>query len=113
VVASISAVDTTIDVEWCGYTDNLLGDPNRKDIRIELANGTVLYRRITASSEISATVERLTIDAALGVAVTPADVVLVSFITLMRQESDAAEFSYWTGDVAETALSLKGFRHEL
>jgi hypothetical protein len=113
VVATISSVATTIDVEWCGYTDNLFGDPNRKDIRIELANGTVLYRRITATSEISATVERLTIDSALGVTVGLGEAVLVSYITLMRLESDAAEFAYWSGDVAETVASFKGFRHDL
>lgn len=113
VVANISAVATTIDVEWAGYVDHLLGDPNRQDIRIQLTDGTVLYRRISTATEISGSVERLTIDSALGVAATVAEVALVSFITLMRLESDAAEFAYWTGNIAETAASFVGFRHEL
>lgn len=113
VAADIGSSATTIDVRWAGYTDYLLGDPTRKDLRIVLRNGTVLYRRITGATEISASVERLTIDAALGVAVAAADVVLVSYLTLMRNVSDAAEFAYWTGDIADTALSLKGFRHVL
>lgn len=113
VVASISSGATTIDIEWAGYTDNLFADRNRQDIRIELANGTVLYRRITASTVISSSLERITIDSALGVAVTTEEVALVSYIAPMRLESDAAEFAYWTDEIADTTARFKGFRHEL
>ena len=41
-----------------------------RDIRIELTNGNVYYRRIVASTVLSGTVERLTLDSVLGVSVT-------------------------------------------
>jgi hypothetical protein len=113
IVAPVTAIATTIDVSWCGYTDFLLGDCNRQDIRIQLANGSVLYRRITGSSEISSSVERLTLGSALGVAVAVADVVLVSFIAPMRMQSDAAEIAWWTDSIADVSCSFQGFRHEL
>src|SRR5690606_14439274 len=98
------------DVAWMGYTEYLWGDPNRRDIRIQLTDGTVLYRRITGAMEIEAG-ERLSIDEPLGVDVPPEGFALVSWLMLMRQESDAAEFAWWRGDVVDTATTFRGFRH--
>ena len=78
-----------------------------------LGSGAAYNRRITGSSVISASVERLTIDSALGVAVQPADVALISFIDLMRHESDAVELHWWRCDVVEAALVLRGSRNDL
>lgn len=113
VVATVGDSELAISVAWLGYTRYLQLDPNRRDIRLELANGTVLYRRITGSTELSATVERLNIDAALGVTVQPADVVAVSFMMLARQESDAAELAWWTGEVVDAAGTFRSFRNEV
>lgn len=110
-VATVGSSGTALDVRWTGYTQYLQGEIHRKDIRIELFDGTVLYRRITGSTELDADTERLVIDAPPGQTIEPADVALISWLALMRQESDAAEFAWWTGDVAETAATFKGFRH--
>lgn len=113
VVASIAATALTIDVEHCGYTLLIDEDINRRDIRIELHNGTVFYRRITASVEVSATVERLSIDADLDQLVAPADIRSVSYMALVRLEADAAEIAWSRWDVAQSSLTTRGARNDL
>src|SRR5690606_30459583 len=48
-VAAIAGSSQALSVEWAGYTQFGLGKPNRRDVRIELDDGTVFYRRITAA----------------------------------------------------------------
>lgn len=111
--AGAGSAATTLDVVHCGYTANLAQGIGRRDIRVVLSSGAAYHRRITGSSVISASVERLTIDSALGVAVQPADVASISFMDLMRHESDAVELSWWRSDVVESALILRGSRNDL
>lgn len=111
--AIIGSSDLAIDVEACGYTAHLYGQPGRMDLRIELTDGTVFYRRVTGASEISASTERVLIDSALGREVAPAEVLQVSFIMLARLDSDALEISHWTGDTAESVTTFRGYRHDL
>ena len=111
--ATIAAGATSLDVHWCGVSETLAGDTTRRDLRIELVDGTVLYRRVTATSEVSSSVERLTLDSPLGVEVAPEGFALVSWLTLARQETDTAEFAWWSGDVVQTTCSYRGFRHDV
>lgn len=113
VVADIGMTAQTIDVEHCGYTLNVEQGIARRDIRIQLANGTVFYRRITGSAEVSGTVERLSIDSALGQLVDKDDIALVSFMALSRLEADAAEISWWRWDVAEARLNTRGMLNDI
>lgn len=113
VTASIGNAALAIDVEWCGYSLYLAGDVQRRDIRIETTSGLVLYRRITSSSEINPTTERLIIDTALGVDLDPIDIVQVSFLSLCRQASDAAEFGWFTGASAMSSTTMKAIRHDV
>lgn len=110
-LSPVANTDTTIDVAWAGITEFLFGDPNRRDLRIELTDGTVLYRRVIAAEVIDANTERLTIDAALGRNVQPDDVALAHWLVLMRQDADAAEMQWFSGDCIETSMSFRGFRH--
>lgn len=110
VKATIASNSLSIDVGWIGYTKYLADDPSRRDIRIELTNGTVFYRRVTGAAEVDANTERLSIDAQLGVTVTTAQIALVSFLMLMRQSSDSAEIAWFTGDAAEASATFRGFR---
>lgn len=113
VVASIDSAATTIDVAHCAYTRSIAQAVGRRDIRIELASGAVHYRRISNSVEVSATVERLTIDSALGVTVAPADVRAISYLSPVRLESDAAEIA-WTGtQIAEARLTTRASKNDL
>lgn len=109
-VAVIGDTAQAIDVEWTAYTLQLEVDPGRRDLRIELVDGSVFYRRVLGSLEISSEVERLQIDQALGVTVLPGSVAKISFMALCRNDSDATELAYWTGDVAESAGIFRSFR---
>lgn len=92
----VSANDTTMDVEYVGYTRFAAGRPGRRDIRIGLTDGTVLYRRITGATEISTRTERLAIDAILGRAIAVSDVQSICYMTLCRQDQDEIELHHDT-----------------
>lgn len=111
--STISDSATSIEVEATEYARQIDLAPGRADVRIELSDGAVFYRQITGASEISATVEQLQIDAALGRAVLPSEVVAISFMALSRLDSDAVELSHWTGEVAESAVAFRSFRHDV
>lgn len=110
VLADIASGVNTVDVSWIGYTDQLVGQPGRSDIRIQLHDGTVFYRRITGATVIDSTRERLSLDSALGVAVPKSSIALVSWMALMHNASDSAEFAWFTGDAAETSATFTGYR---
>lgn len=112
-VAPVTAVATTLTIEWAGYTLFGRAQPNRRDIRIELLDGTVLYRRITGSAEGIET-EQLTIDAALGQPIAPADVLLISFLVISEQASDRVELQHSTDADGITLVStqFRGIRDD-
>ncbi|SFB65560.1 hypothetical protein SAMN04244574_04842, partial [Azotobacter beijerinckii] len=113
-VATVTAVATTLDVANVGYTRFGQSRPGRRDIRIELWDGTAFHRRITGSSELSADVERLAIDSPLGVQVEPAEVLRISWLTLCRLDSDSLEIHHETDSegVANCALVFRGVRDD-
>lgn len=111
--APIGASDTTIDVAHCGYTDHINQALGRRDIRIITTAGTVYYRRITLSAEISATVERLTISSALGASLAVSDIAAISFMRLARLDTDSVEIAWHRWDVAECAVTTRGIRNDL
>jgi len=111
--ATVAEDAFALPVEWLGYTLFLAGDPGRRDIRIALRDGTVLYRRIVGATETDAATEQLNIDAPLGLEVHPQDVDAISFMTLCRQQADAAELAYWTADAAESSTTWTGLTHDV
>lgn len=94
VLSSIGSSATAITVEWSGYTILGARAPNRQDIRIELNDGTVFYRRVTASAESGGN-EILTIDTSLGQTVAPSAIRSVSFMVLSTT-SDSVEIDHVT-----------------
>lgn len=110
---TVGALDTALEVELCHYTKQVAQRVGRRDIRIKLHDGTVLYRRITGSEELSATVERLTIDEAPGMTITPEQVAVISFMTLSRLDGDAAEIAWWTWQHAESALRTRSATNDV
>ncbi|MFY1053546.1 hypothetical protein ACOQNP_18160 [Ectopseudomonas khazarica] len=111
IVTTASAVATTIDVESVGYTRFSNGKPGRRDIRIELWNGTVLMRRITGAIELDGQTERLALDAALGIELLPSDVGRISWMNLMRFEADSQRIDHMT-DSEGVATWATVFREE-
>lgn len=112
-VNTVAASGTTMQVAWCGYAQHLVGEVGRRDIRILLTDGTVAYARISDAVELTSEVEQLTLEAGPGVDVTPATVASISFMALMRQQSDAAELAFWTADVAESRTTWQGFNNDV
>jgi hypothetical protein len=111
-VASAGSGATSLDVEAFGLDDADL-PTTRRDIRIQFANGSVVYRRITNVTTPSAGVERITLDSALGTAITPGDGTVISWLWLARQSADVNALGYWTGDCIETSLQFEGVNHDL
>ena len=110
-VATVSALATTLDIENIGYTRFSNGKPGRRDIRIELLDGTVFMRRLSSSTELSSQVERVTLDSVLGIEVQPHQVARISWMNLMRFESDAQEIEHLT-DSQGVAAWATAFREE-
>lgn len=111
IVAPVSALANTIDVAAIGYARFSGGRPGRRDIHITLTNGTVLMRRITGAVELSADVERLGLDAALGVDVDPGQIMRVSWMVLCRFSDDTQELEHVT-DSEGVATWATVFREE-
>ena len=100
------AAGSTMDVTNGGYTAYLHGQNGRRDIRVQLADGTVLYRRIIASAEIDTDTERLQLDSAWPSTIAKANVVSISFMALCRLDTDAVEIQHWTDSVGTAACAV-------
>jgi hypothetical protein len=113
-VATVSSVATTMDIASIGYTRFSAGKAGRRDIRIELWDGTVRMRRIIGSTEIDSQVERLALDSALGIEVQPHQVARISWMNLMRFESDVQRIQHMTDSegVAAWATAFKEERDD-
>ena len=108
-VQTALASENTIFIEWQGYTDNYQIHETRRDILIELRTGVKLYRRVTGADDTIAPVgtEALTLDATMGVDVTPANVLNISFLLLSRFDSDRFEINWHTPTVASCSATIK------
>lgn len=107
--APVAGGTTALQVRWAGYTQLGRSRHNRRDLRIELTDGTVLYRRIVAAVE-AGDVEMLTLSDALDAgAVAPERIRKVSFMALATLASDAVEIQYAT-DGDGMATSTLGWR---
>jgi len=105
--SNLASGGTSIPVENVGYTRQVGARVHRRDIRIELMTGQVFYRRITGSAEVDDDTETISINAALGVAVTPADVARISFMSLCRLDGDGVELAWFTGDAAQAVTNMR------
>jgi len=101
---------TTLSVRWCGIARYLYGLPGRKHLRVELRDGSVLYRAVTAAQEVGQQSENLAIDAAFGRDVAPADVRVISWMALCTLAGDSVEIQHETDDdgTSTCALSFAG-----
>lgn len=95
--ASLAISGSSLQVEWAGYTQFGLGKPNRRDLRIELLDGTVFYRRVLGAIEGPRT-ETLTLDSALGVgAIDPSWIREINVLALSVLASDSIDIEHATG----------------
>jgi hypothetical protein len=106
---TIAGGSTSLSIEWTGYTLFGLGQANRRDLRIELTDGGVLYRRVTAAVEAGAT-ETLTLNASLDAgSIAPERIRAVSFMALCTQGSDETEIDHQT-DADGIATATTGWQ---
>jgi len=110
----VSSLATTLDIANIGYSRFASAKPGRRDIRIELWDGSVYFRRITGSSELSSDIERISIDATFGRQILPVDIVRISWLVLCRLDSDTVEIEHMTDSegLAATQLVFRGVRDD-
>ncbi|MCW0398775.1 hypothetical protein NB688_000589 [Xanthomonas sacchari] len=108
--ANASSGALELVTEWSGLADAGLAE-HRKDIRIELHDGSVIYRRITAVEELSDAQELLALDHQLDVAFRVQDVAAISFMALMRQDADVNRLNWFDHQTLQTEMTLKAVPH--
>lgn len=105
--ADIAAPDSSISVVWAGVTHSLQQQPGRRHIRIELYDGSVLYRRITGAQDNGAS-ERLALDSAPGVAIAATDIRQINWMMLATLAGDSVQLAHVT-DSMGIATSVATF----
>lgn len=108
---------TNLDIAFMGYTAYLRGLVGRTDIRIETPAG-IQYRQITGSTDLGNGRERIGLAAPLQLLLDPAAGVQISFLSVMRGNSDRLEWAWWSGDMggdnahADSPMPMRTYRHE-
>ncbi|MDE4924371.1 hypothetical protein PQH03_06990 [Ralstonia insidiosa] len=92
--AATTAGQPSIDIEMTGASLYLSGQRNRRDIRVELLDGRLFYRRITGATALDANTERVTLDSSLGINLAPAQVRKISYMAPSRLNSDSIEIQH-------------------
>jgi hypothetical protein len=112
-VAQVAPADGGITIANVSYSRFAGGAPGRKDIRIELRDGTVYHRRITGATEDGDT-EVLSLSP-LGATINPSDVARISFMALCRLDQDDIELLHETDADGITTCSVifRSVRDEL
>ncbi|WP_287916087.1 hypothetical protein [Comamonas sp.] len=108
------ASGAVLKVQRVGYARFGLGQQGRRDIRIELHSGAVIYRRITAAVESGPT-EELALDSSLPGVIAPEQIARISYMALCRLASDDIELEHLTDadGIARTAVNWRGVRDDL
>lgn len=98
-----------LDVVNIDYTTLYNQTINRRDIRIEMTNGDIHYRRIVASAVISNSVERLTLNNTLP----SSDIEKISFMMFGRLDTDAIELAWSYGDYVDVKLNFRSVNNDV
>jgi hypothetical protein len=114
VTQTIGGSSTQITVRNTGYTQYARQQNGRKDIRIELLDGTIHYRRVLDAAILSSTEENLEIDLALSTSVIqPSQIKLVSFLSLSRLDQDQLEIAWKTPQFAESNHLVRTLNYDV
>jgi len=84
-----------------------------RSIRIELIDGTVIYRDIQSATRINESSERLGLSTLLGIAFSPAEVKRISWLNRVRQDSDHLLLNHLTDAVMQCKSVFKEVRDGL
>lgn len=102
---AVTATGTQLTVAWQGYTQFDFVQVNRRDLRIELQDGTALYRRVTGSAETGDN-EVLQLDSALGVDVGPSAIRQINWMSLCAQANDTVQLQHVVDDAGVNVATL-------
>lgn len=94
--SAVTSGSVAIPMENCGYTAMNVRRPGREDLRFQMRDGSVFYRKVTASVVSSAAIETLTVDSGVPFNLDPAEVVCISFMQPSRLFSDFVELQHLT-----------------
>ena len=92
----ITPSSSTMVIQNIGYSRFISQAVSRKDIRIELYDGTVYYRRITGSTEIDNLSEALTVDSVFPSSILENEVRQISYMYLARLDSETLDRDWET-----------------
>lgn len=106
--APLGAGSNEITIEHIGYTDFVNGRDPLGALWVLRTDGTVLSRTVTASIEVDANTERLTLDDVWGSDVTLDEIDRISFMRLCRIANDEVKFEHLHAGTARAAMSILG-----
>lgn len=102
---------TAVRVQGLEYERWYALDDGRRDIALQLRDGTWLVRRVTeAADDGDADETVLTIDGAFGMTVSPAQVRRFCWAELVRLSGDEVEFAWHSAGVATADVGIRGTR---
>jgi hypothetical protein len=97
-----------LNIKNSGYTDYIDGVEPYTSIWIELDDGTILTREITASQVIDSQNERLTVDTAWASDIDKDDIARVSLLRLVRLADDKLSFTHDLPGSAQINMTVRG-----
>jgi hypothetical protein len=112
-VSVVAPSDTHMVFEACGLVHFAAGDVHRRDIRILLTDGRVFYRRLSDFITVSDELERATINAIFNEEVRPEDVESISWMHLLRMDTDSIEIAWQSAGCTEAQIVMKGPRNDV
>ncbi|MCK4518091.1 hypothetical protein KAT92_04900 [Candidatus Babeliales bacterium] len=113
IFAQLSSASTSLIIEHSNYVAGYALSINKRDIRIELQDGTLFYRRIVDAVVINDSSEQLEIDSPLGITIEIEDVSNISIMSLCRLDSDISELSWFKHNSASTNINFRTINHDL
>lgn len=113
-LATVTSTASTLDVANVGYTRFTVAAGGRRDLRIELVDGTVFHRRVLGATEVDQDSERLVLDQTLGREVLPRLVARLCWMTLCRLDQDEIEILHETDSegLATSTAKFRGVRDD-
>lgn len=108
---TVTATQLNIDFAYVGLVHFALGDVHRRDIRIELIDGTIFYRRVINPVAVDEATERMTMNAPLDQLITPAQVERISWMNYVRLDTDSNEITWANAGMGEAMIMTRGPRN--
>ncbi len=107
-IADIADSSTNIDVQAFGFTQFVENVTPRSDLQVIRLDGTTSQHEITGSTEVSETVERITITPDITPALPLAELDRIEHLTLNRITNDQAVFSHRRPGESRLDITLTG-----